>query len=79
MNSSWYIVHNTLVREFKFPTFMEAIAFMNKVAAIAEELQHHPEMINMYDKVTLRLSTHDAGDIVTDKDRELADRIDDLG
>lgn len=58
---------------------MEAIAFMNKVAAIAEELQHHPEMINMYDKVTLRLSTHDAGDIVTDKDRELADRIDDLG
>ncbi len=49
---------------------------MAKVAAIADELNHHPEWSNVYNKVMIKLSTHSAGDIVTDKDRELAKRID---
>ncbi len=76
--STWMEENNKLIRDFTFPTFMDAIFFINKIAEIAEKLQHHPEMTNMYNKVTLRLSTHDAGDIVTDKDKELAAQIDAL-
>lgn len=75
---SWQESNNKLVREFTFPAFADAIAFINKVAAVATELDHHPEILNMYNTVTLTLSTHDAGDIVTDKDRSLAERIDSL-
>ena len=73
---SWQEQNNKLVREFTFDTFETAIAFINKVAAIATELNHHPEILNIYNKVTLTLSTHDAGDIVTDQDREFAARVD---
>jgi 4a-hydroxytetrahydrobiopterin dehydratase len=76
MNTTWHETNNTLTKEFIFPTFADAIAFINKVAAIATELNHHPEILNTYTKVTLTLSTHDAGDIVTDRDREFAARVD---
>ncbi len=76
MQTSWQEKNNTLIREFTFPTFVDTIAFINKVAGVAAELNHHPEIWNVYNKVTLTLSTHDAGDIVTDKDRELAEKID---
>ena len=66
----------SLSRSFVFPDFTAAIAFISEVALIADELNHHPEINNVYNKVTLTLSTHDAGDIVTEKDRELARRID---
>jgi 4a-hydroxytetrahydrobiopterin dehydratase len=72
----WQEKDNSLVKEFSFPTFTAAIEFINQVAIIAERLNHHPQIINMYNKVTLTLSTHDAGDIVTDKDRTLATAID---
>ncbi len=74
----WQEINNKLEKEFEFKDFKEAFAFMTKVAAISEELKHHPEWTNIYNKVTIKLSTHDAGDIATDKDRELAKRIDEI-
>lgn len=76
MNNTWHNENNALVKEFSFPTFTTAISFINRVADIAEEIQHHPHIEIEYTKVTLKLSTHEAGDTVTDRDRELANRID---
>jgi len=67
-----------LMRTFEFEDFKEAWAFMNKVAELAEEKQHHPNWTNVYNRVTILLSTHDAGDVITDKDRELAAAIDEV-
>jgi len=67
-----------LVRTFTFNDFSEAFAFMTRVALIAEKMNHHPEWSNVYNKVTIRLSTHDAGKTITEKDRELASGIDKL-
>jgi 4a-hydroxytetrahydrobiopterin dehydratase len=67
-----------LVREFEFGNFIEAFAFMTKVAIVAEKLNHHPEWKNVYNKVEIRLSTHDAGHVVTERDRKLAEAIDKL-
>jgi 4a-hydroxytetrahydrobiopterin dehydratase len=74
----WKEENNQLVRNFEFATFVDAFGFMMKVAMIAERQQHHPEWSNVYNRVEIRLSTHDAGDIVTDKDRKLAASIDTL-
>ncbi len=70
----WEYTNNALERVFTFADFAAALAFINKVGALAEELNHHPDISNSYNKVTLRLSTHDAGG-VTEKDIELAKRI----
>jgi 4a-hydroxytetrahydrobiopterin dehydratase len=67
-----------LMRTFEFEDFKEAWAFMSKVAELAEEKQHHPNWTNVYNRVTILLSTHDAGDVITDKDRELAAAIDEV-
>lgn len=75
---SWKEENNKLTRTFEFKDFREAFAFMVQVAAIADEMDHHPEWTNIYNKVSFKLSTHDAGDIVTDKDRALAAAIDNL-
>lgn len=74
----WTEKNNQLVRNFEFKDFVQAFSFMTKVAMVAEKLNHHPEWTNVYNKVEIRLSTHDAGNTVTDKDRELASKIDDL-
>lgn len=74
----WKEENNYLQRTFKFKDFLEAFAFMTKVALIAEKLNHHPRWSNVYNEVEIKLNTHDAGDIVTDKDRQLADEIDKL-
>lgn len=74
----WKEENNQLVRKFEFEDFVSAFDFMARVAVIAEELNHHPEWTNVYNKVEIRLSTHDAGDVVTEKDHELASRIDEL-
>ena len=73
---SWKEENNRLTRTFEFKDFREAFAFMTEVAAIADEMDHHPEWTNVYNKVSFKLSTHDAGDVVTDKDRALAAAID---
>jgi len=69
---------SALVKEFKFRNFVEAWGFMNKVALIAEKMDHHPDWTNVYNQVSIRLSTHDAGNKVTDRDRKLASEIDKL-
>jgi 4a-hydroxytetrahydrobiopterin dehydratase len=74
----WTEKDNTLNREFEFENFIEAFAFMTKVAFLAEKQQHHPNWSNVYNKVTIALTTHDAGNVVTDKDRKLAAAIDKL-
>ncbi len=74
----WKEENNQLVRSFEFNDFSEAFAFMTRVAIEAEKMQHHPEWSNVYNKLEIRLSTHDAGDVVTDKDRKLAEKIDAL-
>lgn len=75
---AWKEENNKLSREFQFPDFIEAFSFLTKVAILAEKANHHPEIYNVYNRVTLSLSTHDAGNIVTDYDRELAAKIDAL-
>lgn len=72
----WQEENNQLKRSFKFNNFIEAFGFMTKVAMIAEKMNHHPNWSNAYNKVEISLCTHDAGDIVTDKDRKLAEAID---
>ncbi|HEU0065185.1 MAG TPA: 4a-hydroxytetrahydrobiopterin dehydratase [Flavisolibacter sp.] len=74
----WTEKDNTLNRKFQFSDFKEAFAFMVKVALIAEKMDHHPKWTNVYNTVEIWLSTHDAGDVVTEKDRKLANKIDEL-
>jgi 4a-hydroxytetrahydrobiopterin dehydratase len=74
----WSEQDNKLYRKFEFKNFSEAFAFMTRVALIAEKMDHHPLWTNVWNKVELWLSTHDAGDIVTEKDRKLAAAIDKL-
>lgn len=73
---SWTEKDNTLYRKVEFKDFNEAFAFMTRVALVAEKMNHHPKWTNVWNTVEMWLSTHDAGDIVTDKDRKLADKID---
>ncbi len=74
----WTEQDNKLSRTFEFKNFVEAFGFMTKVAILAEKMDHHPNWSNVYHTVIIQLSTHDAGDIVTDKDRKLAAAIDEL-
>ena len=67
-----------IVRNFQFRDFSEAWGFMNRVALLAERAQHHPNWSNVWNKVTIELTTHDAGDTVTDKDVALAEAINGL-
>jgi len=74
----WNEENNKLYRAFEFKDFKDAFAFMTKVAAIAEKMNHHPTWSNTYNKVEIWLSTHDAGDVVTQLDEDMADEIDKL-
>lgn len=74
----WTEAGNKLYRKFQFADFSEAFAFMTRVALEAEKANHHPEWKNVWNTVEIWLSTHDAGDVVTEKDRKLATRIDAL-
>ena len=69
---------NRLVREFRFKDFQEAFTFMTRVAFLAEQQAHHPVFHNEFSYVRIELNTHDAGHMVTDRDRRLADAIDTL-
>jgi 4a-hydroxytetrahydrobiopterin dehydratase len=74
----WKEENNRLIKTFKFHDFIEAFGFMTKVALVAEKMDHHPDWSNVYNSVTIELSTHDAGNMVTEKDRKLAQAIDQL-
>ncbi len=75
---AWKEVDNKLTRTFKFRDFNEAFGFMTRVALIAEKMDHHPTWTNTWNTVHVELSTHDAGDVVTDRDHKLAQAIDAL-
>ncbi|MDQ2752528.1 MAG: 4a-hydroxytetrahydrobiopterin dehydratase [Bacteroidota bacterium] len=72
----WQETNNELQCSFVFTDFSEAFAFMTRVALAAESMNHHPNWSNVYNKVEIHLSTHDAGNTVTQKDRLLAAAID---
>jgi len=72
----WRVGDGTIERTWDFADFRMAFAFMTRVAADAEALDHHPDWSNVYRRVTIRLSTHEAGNRVTERDLELAARID---
>jgi 4a-hydroxytetrahydrobiopterin dehydratase len=74
----WKEEDNKLKRTFEFDNFVQAFGFMTQVAILAEKMDHHPNWSNVYHKVSIELSTHDQGNIVTEKDRKLAAAIDDL-
>lgn len=71
----WAYVDGALAKTFEFGSFREAMSFMTRVAFEAEEMNHHPEWTNVYNRVQVRLLTHHAGDRVTEKDVDLAGRI----
>ena len=78
MKLMWKEENNALTRDFAFADFVAAFSFLTRVALVAEKMNHHPHITNAYNQVTLSLSTHDAGNTVTDKDRKLAKAIDKL-
>lgn len=71
----WNETNGALHAELTFADFAEAFAFMTRVGLIAQEQQHHPDMAISWNKVTITITTHDAGNTVTDNDRKLADAI----
>jgi 4a-hydroxytetrahydrobiopterin dehydratase len=72
----WQKNNNKLYKKFVFKNFIEAFTFMTGVAMEAEKMNHHPLWTNVWNTVEIWLSTHDAGDIITEKDEALAERID---
>jgi 4a-hydroxytetrahydrobiopterin dehydratase len=74
----WKEENNQLKRNFQFSNFIEAFAFMTRVAFIAEKMNHHPNWSNVYNKVDIALCTHSANNTITDEDRKLASEIDKL-
>ena len=75
----WIEEDNKLKKTFTFKDFTHAFGFMTKVAIEAEKMNHHPIWSNVYNSVNIELSTHDAGNLVTEKDHALAKIIDSLG
>jgi 4a-hydroxytetrahydrobiopterin dehydratase len=73
----WTRIGSAITRSWEFEDFAEALAFINKVGALAEAMNHHPDIVNSWNKVTLTLTTHDRGGL-TDLDFELAKKIDAL-
>ena len=74
----WKEENNQLHRSFEFKDFVEAFSFMTKVALIAEKMGHHPNWSNVYNKVDIKLFTHEAKDSITEKDIKLSKEIDKL-
>jgi 4a-hydroxytetrahydrobiopterin dehydratase len=73
----WSVENGKLHRQFQFSSFVEAFGFMSSSALVAESMGHHPEWFNVYNRVTVDLTTHDAGGI-TSKDVDLARRMNKL-
>lgn len=70
----WNISEDKLVKKFKFENFNDSISFVNSVAQVSEEMNHHPEIFINYDEVIITTWTHDQNSI-TEKDYELAEKI----
>ncbi|MEO0452863.1 MAG: 4a-hydroxytetrahydrobiopterin dehydratase [Verrucomicrobiota bacterium] len=76
-HQGWVFENKGIEKRFEFNDFVAAFSFMTGVAILAEKANHHPEWSNVYHRVTIRLSTHDAGG-VTEKDLSLGDQIDQI-
>jgi 4a-hydroxytetrahydrobiopterin dehydratase len=74
----WLESNDSLVKTFSFKDFKQAFGFMTKVALLAEKHNHHPWWCNIYNIVEIRLSTHEYGNKITEKDKLLASEIDKL-
>lgn len=74
----WRFGADKITKEFKFKDFSEALGFMVRVGVAAEKQGHHPEIVNVYNTVVISLTTHDAGDKVTEKDVKLAQAIESI-
>ena len=74
---NWHFENNGIEKKFQFRNFTEALGFIVQVGILAEKANHHPELFNVYNKVNIRLTTHDANGL-TDKDFDLATNIDKL-
>jgi len=72
----WKEENNSLYKKFQFSDFVNAFSFMTRVAILAEKADHHPTWKNTWNTVEIWLSTHDAGNIITEKDLQLASAID---
>jgi len=73
----WKRVGDAIERTWRFDTFLEAVAFMNRVFALAEEANHHPDLLNSWTKVRVRFTTHDAGGL-TNRDFKMAAKVDQI-
>jgi 4a-hydroxytetrahydrobiopterin dehydratase len=74
----WIEENNRLKQTFQFKDFSEAFAFMSRVALLAEKMDHHPNWSNVYNTVSIELCSHDANNTVTQRDRKLAEAIDQI-
>tara|TARA_B110000967_G_scaffold195044_1_gene224158 strand:- start:489 stop:722 length:234 start_codon:yes stop_codon:yes gene_type:complete len=74
----WNLKDNQLSKEFNFNSFEEAIKFISALAGICAKENHHPEIVNLYSKVTVSFCSHDAGNIVTDLDYKLSRLVDEI-
>lgn len=74
----WSEENNQLIRKYEFKDFNEAFGFMTRAAMVIEQHNHHPEWTNVYNRLEIRLCTHDAGNTVTEKDRKLSKALDEL-
>ncbi len=78
MNTAWKEEDNKLSKTFVFEDFTTAFAWMVKASHVIEQLDHHPDWRNCYNRVEVILCTHDAGNTITQKDRDLAELLDSL-
>ncbi len=78
MHKNWIISQNALHKTFEFETFALAMAWMIKAVPLIDAMDHHPEWTNVYNKVKVVLTTHDAGNTITQKDHELAELLDSI-
>lgn len=74
----WNVDNDQLVKLFEFDSFRDAMGFLMRLAFDVEDMNHHPEIENIYNRVRFSLCTHDAGSKITEKDIKLAERIEDL-
>jgi 4a-hydroxytetrahydrobiopterin dehydratase len=74
----WAVENDQLVKRFKLGSFREAVAAIVRISFEAEDANHHPEILNSYNSLEIRLCTHDVGDKLTDKDLKLAAKIEEL-
>jgi len=74
----WQKIDNSLQKQFEFKDFNEAFGFMCRAAMVIEQHNHHPEWSNVYNKISIKLTTHDAGNTITQKDKDLAEALDAL-